>query len=354
MNYRFPQLVANCHMMLLRLSGRVPDSLIAEARDRLVAEDLEKLAGTVTAAVVEGGIALDERDADLLAGLLTSAGMDPTPLSRVARTAEAPLPAWEFAPVPLPVLRAHGDRIGRCLDLTGDADRALADGLLDERDASLIDWVAPQPGIVGLWRAWRFPRTGSPLAGARRVHLIEVTPGTDPPLLALRAQVVLSRQGELDPRVEVYTGEHPLPAYQRTARAWSSLLWAPTPAHRFRHARLYDTAENGFHVDHPRIGDAEQREKITGYLTSATLIRENTVRRDDIMDPSRRGVVPWNFRTDGTWIWSEAIAYYLREHRLAPAADFLGHLTAAVPRPPAVDTVTWFRARAALYRFTKA
>ncbi|MEU7860169.1 hypothetical protein [Nonomuraea sp. NPDC049141] len=348
--YRFPSLVADCHAMLLRLSGRVPDGLIAEARDRLVAEDLESLAKAVAVAVVERGVPLADRDAGLLTGLLASAGVDAT----LAAEPDAAGPAWEFAPAPLAVLRAHRERIGRCLDLTDTRDLALADTLLDDRDTTMIELVAARSGALGLWRAWRFPPDGPPGPRGKRVYLAEVAPDTDPCLLALRAQVALSERGEADPQVEVYTDASALPPYQRTAQARSSLLWAPTRPYAFHRARVYDAMDGGtgprFHADHPLMTDSAQRERIIGYLTSAMVIRDNPVLRDDAMNPSRHRVVPWSFRTDGAWIWSDAVAYYLREHALAPEADFLAHLGGAGARPPSLDTVTWFRARAALFR----
>ncbi|MFI9840250.1 hypothetical protein ACIHFD_24655 [Nonomuraea sp. NPDC051941] len=346
--------MAGCHAMLLRLSGRVPDGLISEARDRLVAEDLEGLAASVAAAVLERGVSLTGRDADLLAALLGSAGVDHALPAGTRRQSEDPVPAWHFAPAPLAVLRAHRERISRCLDLTDTRDRASADGLLDERDAALIEMAAGEPECRGLWRAWRFPPDGPPGPRAKRVYLVEVAPGADPCLLALRAQIVLSERGEPDPQVEVYTTASSLPAYQRTARARSSLLWAPVPPRAFHRATVYDAVDGEagprFHTDHPLVTDVARRERIAGYLMSALAVRDNPVLRDDVVDRSRRAVVPWSFRTDGVWIWSEAVGYYLREHALAPHGDFLAHLASAGARPPSPDTVTWFRARAELYR----
>jgi hypothetical protein len=61
-------------------------------------------------------------------------------------------------------------------------------------------------------------------------------------------------------------------------------------------------------------------ERVLAYLESGTVIRSTAELRDDVVDPRRRAAVPWNFNTDGAWIWSDAIAYYLRVHALAPQA----------------------------------
>jgi hypothetical protein len=46
------------------------------------------------------------------------------------------------------------------------------------------------------------------------------------------------------------------------------------------------------------------------------------------MDNRRHAVVPMNFRTDGHWVWADAVAYYLRTYGLAPGADLLEHIRA--------------------------
>jgi hypothetical protein len=340
-SYRFPHLVADVHAMLLRLSGRVPDDVVAEARALLVAEDLGGLAALVTAAVVTQAIPVADRDVELL----TEIG----PRAQVVRYAEEPAPAWAFAPASPEVLSAHGSEVGRCLDLTDVRDRAVAE--VDVRDAAVIDVAASTTGAVGLWRTWRFPPEGRP---GRRVYLLEVAPDADPYLAALRAQVALASRGEADPQVEAYVSGSELPLYQRTARAWSALLWAPAPPRAFRRVRVYDAADEvagpSFDAGHPRMTDAVARERVLGHLADGTVLRRSPALRDDVVDRTRRGVVPWRFVTDGEWIWSDAVAYYLRVHHLAPPADFLRHVNRAGHVPPSLDTVTAFRAMTALDR----
>jgi hypothetical protein len=347
--YRFPQLTSAVHAMLLRLSGRVPDDVISEARALLVAEDLGGLAAQVMATAVAQPVPLTGRDAELLAGILGEAGLDPGPLAQVARYAEEQMPAWAFAPASPGVLGVRGSDIGRCLDLTDARDRAIAD-MVDVRDAAMTDMVAETPGALGLWRTWRFPPEGRP---GRRVYLLELAPGADPYLAALRGQITLAARGEADPQVEAYVSGSDLPLYQRTARARSALLWAPAPPRAFHRVRVYDAVDEAgpsFAADHPRMTGAAARERVLGHLAAGTVIRRNPALRDDVVDRTRRGAVPWKFVTDGEWIWSDAVAYYLRVHHLAPPADFLAHVYRAGPVPRSLDTVTAFRALTALDR----
>jgi hypothetical protein len=75
------------HRMLLRLAGRAPDRLLAEARGALVASDLQTVAGAVSSAVLAGPAPVTEADAELLAELLGRYGHDAKPLPVLRRRA---------------------------------------------------------------------------------------------------------------------------------------------------------------------------------------------------------------------------------------------------------------------------
>jgi hypothetical protein len=69
---------------------------------------------------------------------------------------------------------------------------------------------------------------------------------------------------------------------------------------------------------------------------------------EDVIDPSRGGVVPMNVRTDGAWIWTDATTYYLERYNLMPDPGLLRHIRAAGYRMPEVDRVAIHRATAVL------
>ena len=69
---------------------------------------------------------------------------------------------------------------------------------------------------------------------------------------------------------------------------------------------------------------------------------------DDVVDTSRLFCVPMTFRTDGTWVWSEASAYYAKQYRLQPDFGLLTHLRRNDYALPEVDSVMVYRALQAL------
>ena len=66
----------------------------------------------------------------------------------------------------------------------------------------------------------------------------------------------------------------------------------------------------------------------------------------DVIAPGRRKSVPLSYRTDGSFIWSEAVAYYVQQHGLAPHPMLLAAIRRAEYRPPRPNYVALSRARA--------
>jgi hypothetical protein len=129
----------------------------------------------------------------------------------------------------------------------------------------------------------------------------------------------------------------------------------------FRMARVLDepTPEGQPWVDpaRGRVTDVEERRRLLGYLLSGRVIFDAAAFGTDLLEPRRMGAVPIVFRTDGRWIWSDAVAFYLRWHLVPPEPDFLEHIRAADYRPAPVDDQTAAaadRVRAALSRTRRA
>jgi hypothetical protein len=70
----------------------------------------------------------------------------------------------------------------------------------------------------------------------------------------------------------------------------------------------------------------------------------------DILDPARGAVVPLNVRTDGSWIWTDMVTYYLNVYGMAPDPQLLSDLETTGYTMPAVDSVAMHRAMVALAR----
>jgi hypothetical protein len=56
-----------------------------------------------------------------------------------------------------------------------------------------------------------------------------------------------------------------------------------------------------------------------------------------------------NYLTDGSWVWTDPVSYYLRVHALRPDPELLDHMRAVGFAMPQVDTVAAHRAMASLY-----
>lgn len=104
-----------------------------------------------------------------------------------------------------------------------------------------------------------------------------------------------------------------------------------------RRAVLFDRADVGrpyFSPTRLRILEPERRRRIEGYLTGAPLaVRVLGLAPDPLRD-GRHAVVPLGYRTDGVWVWPEALAYYLRTHGVAPQFALLSHIEAHAYQPP--------------------
>ncbi|MFC3455542.1 hypothetical protein [Amycolatopsis speibonae] len=116
-----------------------------------------------------------------------------------------------------------------------------------------------------------------------------------------------------------------------------------TTAEEFTLARVFDVVDPetgpGFAPGHPLVEDPEELRALVAYLTGGTPILVTPSLLDDVLDPERTAVVPTNFLTDGTWIWTDTVTYYLENHGMAPEPCLLGHIRergTAVPVPPEV------------------
>ena len=56
----------------------------------------------------------------------------------------------------------------------------------------------------------------------------------------------------------------------------------------------------------------------------------------DPLSDSDATVVPLSIWTDGEWIWPDALTYFVKMHRIAPADDFMHYLRSRdfEPRQP--------------------
>lgn len=63
-------------------------------------------------------------------------------------------------------------------------------------------------------------------------------------------------------------------------------------------------------------------DKIVAYLLNAPLLAASCGVGKDILSPPKI-IGPLNIRTDGMWIWTDDVAYYVREYRFKLPVDFI-------------------------------
>jgi len=97
------------------------------------------------------------------------------------------------------------------------------------------------------------------------------------------------------------------------------------------------------------LADAAERERIAEYLRAGVPILMTTALQIDRLDPDRGKTVGASYRTDGIWVWNDALTYYVGVHSLAPEADFYQHITTNRYACPAPDDAAQDRALDALY-----
>ncbi len=325
------------HTLLLRLAGKAPDDLLARARVWLADGREGEAARAVTFAVHAQNIPLVDTDIALLGEVLHADNADSSVLSQVLLTEFDPAPPYRFGATP-----------------PGVAEPARPDDApLDEIDRQAVAAAMAETGLYGMWRAWRYPVEPSPWPPPRRIYLVETDDDADVVELAARLQQRLAAAGETDPQVEVYPVGAELPPYQRMARAYAALIWASTPAPEIRMAAVFDAvdARTGprFAEDHERLDDGIEAHKVIEYLWAGEPLLVTTAQMDDVVDRTRRNSVPMNFRTDGSWIWTDTTTYYLEQHQLSPDADLLEHIRSSRYQMPELDGVAIHRAMAVLH-----
>ena len=133
----------------------------------------------------------------------------------------------------------------------------------------------------------------------------------------------------------------------RNLAGWSNGYLQIVPALSL--AKVFDGLEPGtdeprFADDHPIVADPDRRRRLSDYLKAGRPILSTTARHIDRVDRTRGQVVPLSFRTDGAWIWTDTVTYYLDTYGLQPDNELTSHIAARGYRCPNVDDVTARRA----------
>lgn len=85
--------------------------------------------------------------------------------------------------------------------------------------------------------------------------------------------------------------------------------------------------------------DKDTRVRIVNYLKAGTLIAIAAGPAYDLMSSTSVLAIPPNIRTDGRWVWTEDVAYYVERYRMMIPTDFLDVMRRNEWRSPVVDNV---------------
>ncbi|MEZ0095372.1 hypothetical protein [Streptacidiphilus sp. EB129] len=329
-----------CHRLLLSLAGRLPEAVLAEMRIAL-AESPPRAAAMLAAVLATGQFPVTEDEWERVLTQSREAGGEGEDGGEGGDGDDQP---WIVAELPEPAhgfsaLRPGGGPSGEdACDLTAVRVAEAAAGR-----------------AVGLWRCWRGDGFGA--EPDVRVYLVQVGSEAEAPAVAAALHRALRQEHPaladlVD--VEAFAVDAEPGRYQRRALDAALLLWADggSTGPEFMLARVFDRVDPetgpGFAGDHPHIVDAELSSRLLAYLASGRPVLSTTARMADPLDPAAGESVPLGFLTDGEWIWTEAVGYFLERHGLEPDPELLAHVRLLGFVPPQPDDETVLRASAFL------
>jgi hypothetical protein len=199
-----------CHELLLRLAGRIPDAQLWRFRDWLAGGAIHVLARALPRLLLRERIGVTRDEQRLLWSALLPAGADPSAIGAVLGADEAPASGYTFN-VNSP-----------------DQGASPGDSALVVLGATLRD----RQGVGEVRFTWRHG------GGAAPKRLLLIIALTELSRLAGEVQRTLRALGEHEPGVEVFSPDADLPAYHREAKAASELVCVGP-------ADLFDLATSG-------------------------------------------------------------------------------------------------------------
>ena len=100
------------------------------------------------------------------------------------------------------------------------------------------------------------------------------------------------------------------------------------PESTLRRAKVFDGTDQATTmpvVNRPRLRDEEVK-RVLDYLKAGPVFLFASSFDKDVYFPENPPAVPLKFATDGSWIWSGAVIYYLEKYGLPPEPELLAHI----------------------------
>jgi hypothetical protein len=122
---------------------------------------------------------------------------------------------------------------------------------------------------------------------------------------------------------------------------------------RNRIARVFD-GDGDAPVEGPgrtTLPDPQERARVVEFLDGGEVLAAGGPLSPDVLAPDHPVVVPAGYATDGTWIWSASLRYYVATHGLAPEPDLLAHIRAHGYRARTPTPAELAEAQSDLYAF---
>ncbi|MGL4743052.1 MAG: hypothetical protein ACRCXL_01495 [Dermatophilaceae bacterium] len=319
----------------------LPDDLIIFCRRAIVEQRMTDATLALGAQVLQTRPPVTRQEAGAIADILIQAGVDPEIAADVGL--------------------APGDR-HPVIELTAEPPGGAAEGadsVVQHGDAAVLSRLEGAD-VIGVWRAWRRPVLEAAWPPGRPIYLVETRSAAARDDVLVRAYGASGCvDGPDTPMVEPYIAGTALPPYHSAILVTGTLLFAAEEAAPVRVAGITDAGPDDDGSPSDAAGEdtakdeppmsTEDAERAIRYLTQADIVLRTDELAVDPLDPDRGEVLPLDLRTDGTWVWSDATAYFLIEHGVPPEPEFAAYLATCPPEPPTLtDTrrhqiVEWLR-----------
>lgn len=194
----------------------------------------------------------------------------------------------------------------------------------DAADRAVVEAIRAQGGTHACWVTMR--------GGTDRVYLVQAAPRADLGAVTDAAQRALS-EVEASPRVEVFADDAALPRYHQDALLAADLLWWRSAPPEVRVARTFDGSGRAgpwFVPQRELVVDPDEQLRLLEFLRGGELVLIARNRLPDVI-AGKPDVVPGDLYSDGVWVWSAAMAYYLRRYQLALDQELVVHSIGKAP-----------------------